>query len=242
MDKTQGLSPPPPLAETPLVRALFHLQDLPGPVGRSFGRKLRRRMKRPTAAAFAAMLRRLGPDDVCLDLGANVGKVTRDLAATGARVHAVEPDPDNFAALSAAVGHLPNVTLHHAAVGAQSGRLRMFRSSSEAFMPGNRTSQGVTGRFRPGQSDHGTAFEVEMVALDDLIARAGGRVALVKMDIEGGEFDILAAMEAGRLRVDCAAMFIETHERYYPEVWPQLRAMRHARRGRTDPLISLYWG
>jgi len=230
------------LTETPAVRALFRLQDIPGPFGRSFGRKLRRRMKHPTTAAFAAVLGRLGPGDVCLDLGANVGKVTQVLAKTGARVHAVEPDPDNFAALTAAVGLLPNVTLHHAAVGARSGQLQMFRTSSEAFMPGGRASQGVTGRFRPGQSDRGTAFEVEMLALDDLVFLAGGHVALIKMDIEGGEFDILAAMEAGHLHVDCRAMFIETHERYYPEVWPQLRAMRHALRGRTDPLISLYWG
>jgi hypothetical protein len=50
--------PLPPLPETPLVRALFRLQDLPGALGRSFGRKLRRRLRAPSDALFAAMCSR----------------------------------------------------------------------------------------------------------------------------------------------------------------------------------------
>jgi FkbM family methyltransferase len=188
------------------------------------------------------VLARLGPGDVCLDLGANVGKVTERLAATGARVHAVEPDPDNFAALKARVGHMPNVVLHAAAVGARPGRMQMFRPVVASVQPGDMAPQGVTGQFRAGKSDATSAFAVEVIALDDLIARAGGRVALVKMDIEGGEFEILAAMMAGDLRIACTAMFVETHERHYRDTWPALRATRHAVRGRTDPMISLYWG
>ncbi|MFM7443241.1 MAG: FkbM family methyltransferase, partial [Tabrizicola sp.] len=61
-------------------------------------RKLKRRHKRDLRharaegmlAGIAAMLR---PGDVAVDCGANRGDVTAVLAASGAVVHAFEPDP-----------------------------------------------------------------------------------------------------------------------------------------------------
>ncbi|MBN2631840.1 MAG: FkbM family methyltransferase [Rhodobacteraceae bacterium] len=230
-----------PLPENATVRLLFLLQNLPGYFGRSFGRKLRRRLTCATDKQFTQMLRKLGPGDLCIDLGANIGTVSERLAATGAQVHAVEPDPDTFATLASRLGHLRNVTLHQLAVGSTSGRLQMFRPQVASDRAGDLASQGVTGFFRPGMSDADNSFEVEQVALDTFIDRLGGKASLVKMDIEGAELDLLEELAAGHLILHCDAIFVETHEKQYPATWPRVRALRQAFRRATSPVVSLYW-
>lgn len=229
------------LAENWLTRALYRLQDLPGYAGRTFGRKLRRRLARQLQLRFGAWLAELTPSDICLDLGANVGVFTELLARTGARVHAYEPDPVNFAALKARVGELANVTLHQAAVGATSGRLTMYRPLAAMKEPGDMASQGVTGQFRPGLSDGANSFEVDLVAFDAILAGLGGPVRLVKIDIEGAELDILSALASGQMRVECDEIFVETHEKQYPGTWPQVRRLRHRFRKASRPAIFPYW-
>ena len=229
------------LREDGIIPALFRLQDLPGYFGRSFGRKLRRRLQRQTDGCFAAMLERLGPGSVCVDFGANVGLVTRRLAETGATVHAIEPDPVNFDVLAESLRDLPNVTLHRIAVGQTSGTMRLFRPVGGQFQPGDMSSQGVTGHFRPGVSDADNSFEVEVVGLDAFFDRIGGRADLVKMDIEGGELPLLEAVVVGQLTLRCDALFVETHENQYPDEWARVRALRHAFRGASAPFVSLYW-
>jgi 16S rRNA (adenine1518-N6/adenine1519-N6)-dimethyltransferase len=51
------------------------------------------------------------PDDVVVEIGAGLGALTRTLAATGARVQAVERDPDLIPVLQQELGGLANVTI-----------------------------------------------------------------------------------------------------------------------------------
>ena len=48
-----------------------------------------------------AAFHRLGPGDVAIDCGANLGAITRIMARGGAEVHAFEPNPDAYAVLKA---------------------------------------------------------------------------------------------------------------------------------------------
>jgi FkbM family methyltransferase len=224
-----------------VIRTLFALQWLPGRIGRSFGRKLRRRKISQALQRFETLLRDLNAGDVCVDLGANVGLVTERFAATGALVHAVEPDPMNFAELQKRVGHFPNVTLHNCAVGELSGRISMFRPIAVSASPGDMPSQGVTGQFRPGRSDLSNSFEVEQVSFESFIKGLGSNVRVIKMDIEGAELDILTALSEGRFSLECDEMFVETHERQYPETWPAVRGLRAAFRNTARPNVWLYW-
>jgi FkbM family methyltransferase len=56
------------------------------------------------------------PNATVLDIGANIGAVSRYAANIGARVIAVEPDPENFALLTRNTAHFPHVTRIQAAV------------------------------------------------------------------------------------------------------------------------------
>jgi len=124
-----------------------------------------------------ALREHLGPGDVCLDVGANVGVMTF-LAASrvgpGGRVIAVEPNPDNVQLLYRGillngftnVEVLPLAATDHRAVFSLSGR-----SNTELVDP---DSPDTNGRL------------VQSVVLDEVLHDLP-RLDLVKMDVEGHE-------------------------------------------------------
>ena len=72
-------------------------------------RKVHREMRGSYCSGIMMGLRAaLGPGDVCIDLGANIGEVTVPLAETGATVHAFAPDHDTFAQLKSACARHPS--------------------------------------------------------------------------------------------------------------------------------------
>ena len=127
---------------------------------------------------------RLG--DVVLDIGANVGYYTLQLArAVGPNGHIVafEPDRENFSVLKRNVemNGYTNVTLVAKAVGAARGKLKLYVSNEN--LGDHRTYDSGEGR---------PSYEVEVVALDDY---QFDRVDVIKMDIQGAEALAIAGMQ-----------------------------------------------
>jgi len=110
-----------------------------------------------------------------LDLGANVGLsglYFRSRFPSMGKLVMLEPDPGNFALLQA---NLPNEELHREAVGVREGMGSLDMAVHDGLM--NR-------KVRPSESG-----DVVVRSLRGLLAR---RFDLVKMDIEGAEWEILA--------------------------------------------------
>jgi FkbM family methyltransferase len=122
----------------------------------------------------------LRPEDTFLDCGAFDGDTVRDLIARKpdlARIEAVEADSRSFVRLAKYVSTLPprlhnRIRLHQCAVGSHNGTVRFEN----------------TGLVDSKVSTHG-AILVNMVPIDVMFASK--RVSMIKMDIEGGEFDAL---------------------------------------------------
>ncbi len=75
-------------------------------------RRAKRNQRRALADGyFLGVCAMLQLSDLALDLGANMGVVTEQLAATGADVIAYEPDPFAFATLTQKFSEMANVTL-----------------------------------------------------------------------------------------------------------------------------------
>lgn len=171
----------------------------------------------------------LGKGDIAIDCGANVGIVTTQLAATGAEVHAFEPDPVAFGELSRKVADMPNVHLHHAAVGSQDGTVTLMRSTRFADDPIAATvsSTIVSGKRDTDLEGH-EALEVPLVNLARFIRRVQkhGQVRLLKMDVEGEELTLLPHLaKRGALDViNCT--LVETHQRKFPEKRRDFLSMR----------------
>lgn len=131
----------------------------------------------------------LAPGAVFADVGANLGLYTlwaaRIVGASG-RVHAFEPVPGVRANLERNVrlNGFENVRCVAAGVGAQPGRVTLYQT------PG---ASGVTSRYGASR-EHGV--EVEVTTLDAQFPAAVTPPALVKVDVEGMEIDVLRGARA----------------------------------------------
>ena len=145
------------------------------------------------------MLRRYGeflrPGDLGFDIGAHVGSRVRAWRRLGARVIAVEPQPDFVRILRLFFGRDAGVTVVPVAVGARAGRARLALSTAtptvSSMSPDWIESVAADRRFARVRWDR--SVEVEVTTLDDLIA-VHGEPAFCKIDVEGFEVDVLAGL------------------------------------------------
>ncbi len=197
--------------------------------------KLKRRQARNERAHFArglmqGIMSMLKPGDVVLDCGANIGEVTEPLAATGATVHAFEPDPYAFEQISRRMQGVENVVLHNAAVAVEAGKLRLMRAVNFDDNPkaGSVKSTLIAGARNINEQD---GIEVDVIALPDLIRDVAGKhgeVAFLKMDIEGAELDLLEQMHTDRLFDLVRLTVAETHENKFADLRPRFADLRAA--------------
>lgn len=133
---------------------------------------------------------RVASGDVAVDVGANIGLFAIPLALAGARVIAVEPLAENVRRLrfNAEGNHLDNLVIVEAACGASDGRAVLHSAADPAF-----GSLKDVVKYRSASD-----LDVQVRSLDSLWHELGRpRIAIVKIDVEGGELDVIAG--AGEL-------------------------------------------
>jgi FkbM family methyltransferase len=152
-----------------------------------------------------------------IDVGANVGVFALHSAAAGAQVIAVEPNADAYRRLRAAVkanGLEARIVTINAAVGAEAGRGRMVVPRGQSVLGFVDTSSPRSG------ADH-----VVVITLDDLIARRQiERIDLLKIDVEGAEYEVLRGSTRALRLVD--RVIFEYHSK--PLLAESLAALRAA--------------
>ena len=204
-----------------------------------YKRRRKTRKSRVVAAAgvFSSVVAALKPSDVCIDCGANVGRITRVFAHTGATVHAFEPDPDAFEVLSREVGSLPNVILHNAAVGVGDGLVKLYREkrthSASEISSGSSTVEGKI------NNSSETFVLVEQLDFAAVLSQICAPIAIIKIDIEGGELAVLTDMLDRGLHTRAGHIFVETHEKQIPRL--RKGFMQLEQRCRSMANIHLDW-
>ncbi len=233
-----------PRAKRPDIKGPFETlmslgTRLPGSLGYIARRKLKRRHCKRAQDTFSLVLTDTGPGDLCIDLGANVGTFTQRMAQTGADVIGFEPDPGAWSVLEQAVGEFSNVTLIHKAAGHQADTLTLYRSDKwSADDPGAHTESSSLIPTK-GASQ---AVKVEVIDIIAFIEELDRDIRIIKMDIEGAEWEVLTRLIDHPVleRIDC--IFVETHERTNPAKYvPIFDALQDRAEQLTRPYINLYW-
>lgn len=144
---------------------------------------------------FFHFLSLLPVDAKVLDIGANVGIMTALLAkhCKAGEIHAIEPIPENFEALSRICRHFDftNVRLHQFALGAEEGKLEMVMPKVQ-----NVKMQGLSHVVHDSIPDfnEGERYVVPQYRLDQLTEVVTGMQA-IKMDVENFEYFVLKGGE-----------------------------------------------
>lgn len=137
----------------------------------------------------------VGPGTVVVDAGAQVGLVTimcSKLAGNQGKIYAFEPHPENFKALIDAIARnaATNVEALNMGLSARNGRLNFWEALTSGFslLP-ERKEDWPTGAL-------GHDVAVECTALDDFLhARGLSNVDILKVDVDGSDFDVLRGAE-----------------------------------------------
>jgi len=140
----------------------------------------------------------LQPGMVFVDVGAHIGYYTviaSDIVGNGGKVFAFEPDARNFSFLRENIiaNHCQNVIAEQKAVAASSQKLLLYRSSSNfgdhrIYDPETDSTQ-FHGKGR-------SSIAVEAVSLDEYFRDIPVPIDLLKMDIQGSEYDAFLGMRA----------------------------------------------
>jgi FkbM family methyltransferase len=150
-------------------------------------------------ARRAAMDRLYGefvhPGDLVFDIGAHVGNRVASFRRLGARVVAVEPQPQLVTVLKLLYGRDRNVIIEPVAIGRESGTVALklnidnptVSTASDAFV---RAADGAPGWENEAWTE---AIDVPLTTLDALIERHG-RPTFIKIDVEGFEVEALAGL------------------------------------------------
>lgn len=142
-------------------------------------------------AEFSLLPMLVGDGDTAIDVGANIGGYTvrlSQLVGPSGRVYAFEPVPRTFRLLAYNVERLaphPNVRLREVAVSDRTGTASLslpLEGSLENF---------YTASLAATPSSKVRRIIVPTTTLDECMPPDGGRVALIKIDTEGAEWQVL---------------------------------------------------
>lgn len=153
--------------------------------------------------AFLRFLKsELRPGDVYVDVGAHIGidaiVAAREVGLAG-HVYAFEAAPDTAARLAEVTQQFRNVSVANVALGARTGTVTL--RSDPMFHPNDASTRSL---FTTGA----VICEVQMTTLD-MWGIGVDRLDVVKIDIEGGEYDAIAGMTSTLSRLRPRTIIVE---------------------------------
>ncbi len=160
----------------------------------------------------------LSTDDLAVDVGAFEGEWASRISDTyGCTVDAFDLSPRFNEPLAAVADSHPKVQVHHVGLGAADELVRVSKKS-----------MGSSAFAHPGDSSDQVWDEARIRDVAGVWDELGWtRVAAMKMNIEGGEYDLLERLIATGLHARVDAFTIQFHE-WLPDAYRRRRRIRKA--------------
>ncbi|WP_181704424.1 FkbM family methyltransferase [Chthonobacter albigriseus] len=190
--------------------------------------------------ALESVARTLTGSDIAIDCGANVGEYTALMAGRGAKVFAFEPDPTALKLLNERVGSLPNVEVKEQAVGVGNKKVMLYRAMKSDDDPIVLTQSSSVLPFK-SNIDQSNFVEIDQIDFADFVEKLDRPVKLMKVDIEGAEFELLEALIDRGLIGRIEHIFVETHDHKIPELKSAAARVREKLAAARLTNVNLDW-
>jgi FkbM family methyltransferase len=127
---------------------------------------------------------------VIVDVGANEGQFARALLAIApkASIHAFEPEPATAARLRQLFAGDRRVSVHEQAIAGSAGTATLHTTANTVFSSLHTPLPSLSDHYPRGTEPTGVVT-VETAALDSVVS---GPVAVLKIDVQGAELEVLA--------------------------------------------------
>lgn len=182
----------------------------------------------------------LHPGDIAIDCGANIGKVTAQMAKPGVTVYAFEPNPYAYAALYKRFSHMPNIHCINKAVWDRTSTLKLYFHKNNSSDP-IKWSSGSSLLVEKENVSSDQYAEVEVIDLVEFIVGLGKPVRLLKIDIEGAECDVLNRLIDSGVAATIPSIVAETHEARIPRLQEDVKKLKEKITNHHLTNINLNW-
>jgi FkbM family methyltransferase len=148
----------------------------------------------------------LGPDSVVVDvgLGEDISFSTSLIDRYHCSVHAFDPTPRAIDYVEQLA--YPNVCLHKFGLASIGGRASFYLPNNERYISGTLTRSSHTGLRQ---------IEVDLITIDDVAKLIGSeRIDLLKLDIEGAEYELLMDERFACRATQISILCVEFHHRW----------------------------
>lgn len=133
----------------------------------------------------------INSNDVCFDVGANIGNRTESMLAIGAKVIAVEPQKSCIAILEKKFGE--SITIVPKGLGKEPGFLDMFIATNTTISSFSKDWIDKVKQDRFSEYSWNKTEKIEVTTLDTLIDTYG-KPQFIKIDVEGFELEVLKGL------------------------------------------------
>ena len=144
------------------------------------------------------------PDDIIMDIGANMGDFPVRYSDGVKEIHSYEPMKDTFEVLSQNVkgNNIENCYLYNVAIAPEEGETSIFLNDEAKLAHAVASVLPIRGR---------TEYKVKTLSFENEVKRI--KPTIIKMDIEGAEYEILKAVPDS-VFADCRIFLLETHMQF----------------------------
>ena len=151
-------------------------------------------------------------NSVFIDVGSNWGDVLKELVATQCKVYSFEPHPEYSEILGYTYTNNPNFFMYKAAVWSEDIIRPFFFKGHNIRLNGGATLMAEKTNIY-NDSKH-TA--VQCLDIARIVKSIDRRIDVLKLDVEGAEWNILHRLYETGTYLDVKAIYVENHSRKIP--------------------------
>lgn len=182
----------------------------------------------------------LTSESICIDCGANIGKISEIMAKTGAMVYAFEPNPLCMFELEELCSKYENIKLIKKGVADRNSKFKMYHNDFICF-DREVFSQSSSIYSSKKNVNIDNFSEIECIDLCEFINNIGKHIDILKLDVEGAEYDILFRMITTEVYRKCRLILVEQHANSIPEVVERAKIVKRLIEENNIDNIDMSW-